>query len=303
MRAPALLNKPEYLCRPTQILSKIRFLIRSQRSDHLLPVSLPWGDVIRASATDAIGKSLLTLGVHELAVSEVLWRLVDRGDVCLDIGANIGYMTSLLSIRTGRAGRVFSFEPHPRLFACLKRNLESFSNGSRIVAEENAIGAADGMAELAEPVGFEKNAGTASVLPSVVGSDFAGVKQKVAMRRLDSIFLNDESFGVVKIDVEGAELDVFRGAKRLLTTKRIRDVVWEDHNVFPSESAKLLLKNGYKIYQFSKKIFGLAIWDPFRSQAKRADAPWETVNFLATYEPARAVTRLSPRGWQCLQCA
>lgn len=73
MRASTLFNKPEYLFRPTQILSKIRFLVERQRSNDLLAVPLPWGDVIRVSARDAIGKSLLTLGVHELAVSEILW--------------------------------------------------------------------------------------------------------------------------------------------------------------------------------------------------------------------------------------
>jgi len=230
-------------------------------------------------------------------------ELVDRGDVCLDIGANIGYMTSLLSTRTGSAGRVFSFEPHPRLFTCLKGNLECFSNSSRIVALENAIGAADGMAELAEPVGFEENEGTASVLPAFVGRDNAGVKHKVTIRRLDSIFSNDESFGVVKIDVEGAELNVLRGARRLLSAKSIRDIIWEDQNIFPSESVNLLSGHGYKIYQFSKRIFGPAIWDPFTVQGDRPSLAWETMNFLATLEPARATRRLGPRGWRCLMPA
>jgi FkbM family methyltransferase len=296
-----VLNKPEYWFRPLRIFSKIRFLARRRHWDDLVPVRLPWGDVLYANAAEAIGRSLATLGVYELAVSEVLWRLVDAGDICLDIGANIGYMTSLLSARTGDGGRVFAFEPHPKIFGRLKTNVEFFSNRSRIVASQSAIGAAGGQAELVEPVDFETNEGVASVSPSFTRGRVSHIKHQVAMQQLDSIFSNAETFGVVKIDVEGAELDVFHGAERLLSAKRVRDIVWEDQNIFPSESVKLLLRHGYNVYRFSKKILGPAIWDPFATQANRRCLPWEPVNFLATLDPTRAVSRLGPRGWRCLK--
>jgi FkbM family methyltransferase len=298
---PAALNKPEYCFRPSQIIAKVRYLTRRHRADGLLPVRLPWDDILYASATDAIGKSLLTFGVYELAVSEVLWRLVDVGDTCLDIGANIGYMTSLLATRAGGIGRVFCYEPHPKIFGRLKRNLELFAYKSNVVACENAIGAEDGEAELVEPGDFKNNEGTASISPSFSRSGLTHVKHGVTVRSLDSIFSNAEAPEALKIDVEGAELDVFRGAEHLLSGRKIRDIVWEDHKMFPSEPVKLLSRHGYSVYQFAKRLLGPVIWDPFAGQAKPQGLPWESINFLATLEPIRAVSRLSTRGWHCLR--
>src|SRR5213596_3121288 len=100
---------------------------------------------------------LLAYTSWQFPVSEVLWRLVHAGDICLDIGANIGYMTSLLAIKTGDGRRVFAFEPHPKIFGRLKMNVEFFAIRWRIMTSQNAIGAADGQANLLEPVDFDTN--------------------------------------------------------------------------------------------------------------------------------------------------
>jgi FkbM family methyltransferase len=291
-----VLNKPEYWFRPLQILRKLRFVTRGHHRDDLIPVRLPWGDILLARATDAIGRSLLTFGVYELAVSEVLWRLADPGDVCLDIGANIGYMTSLLSAK----GRVFSFEPHPEIFRRLQKNLESMLQRSRVVATESAVGAADGKISLLEPPDFEGNEGTASIVRSVNSVVDVRATYEVRIQRLDSLFKNSENFGIAKVDVEGAELDVFRGAEILLREKRVRDIVWEDLHSFPSETSVFLSCFGYRIYRFAKSIFGLLICDPASSSHEFHSAPWETSNFLATLDPCRVESRLHARGWRCL---
>jgi FkbM family methyltransferase len=139
----------------------------------------------------------------------------------LDIGANIGYMTSLLAIKTGDGRRVFAFEPHPKIFGRLKMNVEFFAIRSRIMTSQNAIGAADGQANLIEPVDFDTNEGSASVPQSFTGSRLSHIKHQVAMQQRDSIFSNAETFEVVKIDVEGAERDVFYGAERLLPQREL----------------------------------------------------------------------------------
>lgn len=225
------------------------------------------------------------------------------GDSCVDIGANIGYMTSLLATRAGESGRVFAYEPHPKIFNRLKSNLEFFVRKGKIDICEHAIGAEDGEAELVEPGDFKNNEGTASLAPSFPRSGLTRIRYGVTVRSLDSIFANAEAPEVMKVDVEGAELNVFRGAERLLSERRIRDIVWEDHKMFPSHSVKLLSRHGYSIYQFCKKLFGPAIWDPFVAQTNEQGLPWESVNFLATREPARALSRLNGRGWHCLRSA
>jgi FkbM family methyltransferase len=292
-----LCNKPEYWFRPSQILRKFRFKLRSKH-DTTNNVRLPWGPVLSVRAGDAIGRGLLTLGVHELAVSEVLWRLTDVGDACLDLGANIGYMTSLLSVRVGPAGRVFSFEPHPEVIRHLERNIRGFPLPENVSVLNEAVGMHNGVADLFEGIDFKSNEGTASLISE---ASRTGERHRVTVRSLDALFPSPEKFGIMKVDVEGAELETFQGASRMLSEHRVRDIVWEDHHPFPSESVELLADLGYHIFQFTKKLRGPHVWDPFTARDSSA-LPWETTNYLATIEPERARSRLQVRGWSCLSC-
>lgn len=278
---------------------------RTTRKD-VVRVRVPWGMELSVRSHDTIGNSLRIYNVYELAVSEVLWRLTDSGEWCLDIGANIGYMTGLLSVKVGVKGRVFGFEPHPLVFARLQGNVGGGSdnlckfNSAQVTLMQNAAGSADTEMDLLEPEGFKENEGTAS-LSNVAQPSSHGIRHRVQVRRLDSIFNNSERFGVMKIDVEGAELAVLQGAGKLLSEKRIRDIVFEDFHPFPSECVSLLQRHGYKVFRINKAVLGPAIWDPSCLKAGKSYLPWEPTNYLATVDPTRAETRLRSRGWQCLR--
>ena len=64
---------------------------------------------------ETIGRAILRLGVYDLCVSESICRLLDPGESAIDVGANLGYMTSLMAAKAGKCGSVESFEPHPDL--------------------------------------------------------------------------------------------------------------------------------------------------------------------------------------------
>jgi protein-L-isoaspartate O-methyltransferase len=68
------------------------------------------------------GKALLNQGVYDLAVFEEIWRLCDKGETALDIGANIGIMTALLAHRVGSSGKVLCFEADPAIRTELQAN-------------------------------------------------------------------------------------------------------------------------------------------------------------------------------------
>src|SRR6266487_6888965 len=135
------LNKPEYWFRPGQLFQKLLFELGRYSSKFSGRVRLPWGIEISVNPHETTGKSLLTHGVYELAVSEFLWRLTDPGDHCLDIGANIGYVTSLLAAKAGQSGKVSSFEPHPQVFERLTENVQSWnrSAGAGSIAPVSSI--------------------------------------------------------------------------------------------------------------------------------------------------------------------
>lgn len=300
MRIIRYFNKPEYWFRPRQIFRKFQYTITRNSLGDRVKVRLPWEATIQVNPRETIGQSLLTLGVYELAVSETLWRLTEPGDWCLDVGANIGYMTGLLATKSQSAGKVFSFEPHPLVFARLRANTSLLADGrcAPVEASQMAIGATDGKMNLVEPEGFGHNEGVARLTNELKANSRT---HNVVIARLDSRFCGGEQFGVVKVDVEGFELSVFQGAAKLLSQKRIRDIAFEDFEAFPSDCAKLLQNHGYTIFRIAKKVLGPVIWDPAESRAGDFDLSYEPINYLATINPQRALKLLQPRGWFCLK--
>jgi FkbM family methyltransferase len=294
------LNKPEYWFRPGQIFRKFEYISGRHTSSNTVDVHLPWGPVLQVNPHETIGQNLVTLGVYELAVSETLWRLAESGEWCLDIGANIGYMTGLLAARVQAGGKVSSFEPHPIIFGRFQANIKKLANDkyAPIQAHQIAAGATDGTTNLVEPEGFDGNEGNAKLTNNPISSKKA---YQIKISRLDSLFFKEERFGVVKVDVEGWELSVFQGAEQLLAKHRIRDIVFEDFEAFPSESVKFLQNKGYTIFRIAKKILGPHICHPSEAKAQDLLLPYEPVNYLATIDPQRALKLMRPRGWFCLK--
>jgi len=301
------LNKPEYWFRPGQLFQKLLFELGRYSSKFSGRVRLPWGIEISVNPHETIGKSLLTHGVYELAVSEFLWRLTDPGDHCLDIGANIGYVTSLLAAKAGQSGKVSSFEPHPQVFERLTENVQSWTRGARagsispVSSMRLAIGANEGEMDLVEPDGFYQNQGSASLAYVAHQSTAKGVKHRVKVQCLDALFRDAPQIGIMKIDVEGGEPAVFRGASGLLGGRKTRDILFEDFQPFPSECVELLRRHGYAVFRVGKAIRGPIVWDPSDPHGAYRSVPWEPVNYLATINPDRAKARLRPRGWLCLR--
>src|ERR687886_1998553 len=109
LKLPLQLDKPEYFFRPTQLIQRLRqHLIHKTPSGEFEKIRLPWGVDIRVRPTETIGSSICRLGVYDLTVSEVIWRLLEPGEQAVDVGANIGYMTSLMAARVGKTGNVTS---------------------------------------------------------------------------------------------------------------------------------------------------------------------------------------------------
>ena len=230
------------------------------------------------------------IGTHELPVTEMMWRLTDSDDLALDVGANIGYYTSLLA---RRARKVIAFEPHPALSARLRENAANWSYGE-IVIEERAASDKTGKAELLEPSDFDLNSGTASLEDSSTGSK--GIEVETV--RLDEL-LDGEKVGVLKVDVEGHELAVLEGLGECLGAGQVRDVFFEDHEPIPTPVSELLASNGYRVFSLEQKFRGVSLGP--------ADGPaqhwysWAAPTYLATRDPERAEKRAGTSGWHCLR--
>ncbi len=295
-----LFTRPEYLFCPAQVVHRFRRLLSGPPAGDFITVRLPWGDRLRVRHKEVIGSNIWCYGVFDLIVAEAIARLVDQSEMALDIGANIGQMTSLMRRRAGPKGRVHAFEPHPAVFAELEFNVREASPGAGqapAVLHNFALSEADGVADLDVGEGWEGNRGLARVV-----TDNASPSRRttqIQIKRLDSVLPADAQVGVCKIDVEGHELNVLKGAGRLLAERRIRDVVFEELGEYPSPLHHHLLQTGFTLF-----CLHVSPLRPSISPVAGTDGPKhaaEAGNYLATLDPQRAVDRFRQGGWRALR--
>jgi FkbM family methyltransferase len=294
----SFINRPEYFFQPSQIVK--RFKLNFGTSPISETFNLPWGVKIKASPGEVIGRSISAMGIYDLCVSEALWRLIDEDETCVDVGANIGYMTSLMAHRVGPRGKVIAFEPHPDIYQRLSNNVQSWStekNWTHIKTSTLAISDQLGQAQLFVPMNFDLNQGTASILPSSDGADFSSGQQLVVeTNTLDNLFDN-LTIELLKIDVEGHEINVLLGAEKLLRENRIRDIIFEEHRSYPNPVSEFLKEKGFSIYRVIKGFFRPNLVPP---QTARFH-PWEPPCYLATKDIYRVSGRFKSLGWKCLK--
>jgi FkbM family methyltransferase len=291
------LATPPYFFQPLQILKRLRleYLWRSKTE---AAVRLPWGLSIKVNPHEAVGNVIAAQGLYEKEVTETLWRLTDPGDLAIDVGANIGYTTSILGVRVGPAGRVHSFEPHPQVFASLAENVERWKQDDRcgsFLLHQAALGKENGKALLHTNDWFLTNRGTGWISEKEETS--SEVRDcEVLMQNLDSLLDTNESIGIVKIDVQGYELDVLRGMSRLLERGAVRDIVFEEEKTFPAPTHEYLKSYGYSIFGLEGSFAGVRCLPDARPGS---DPRWGPVpNYLATRDPNRAKARLRPTPWR-----
>jgi FkbM family methyltransferase len=153
----------------------------------------------------------------ENATSRILDLLLKEGVTFVDIGANIGIHTVHAARRVGQTGNVFAFEPRPQNFDLLQKSIHV--NGLTNVCKcmNFAIAAAEGSATLH----LSDICGHNSLFPLV--DERTKTKAEVKTVPLDKVIPVDERFRVVKIDAEGAELEVLAGMEQ--TVKNCREIV------------------------------------------------------------------------------
>jgi FkbM family methyltransferase len=276
--------------------------IESDIADGIRIVTTPWGLPLEADSRETIGRALVRFGIYDLAVSEALWRLIEPGTQVVDVGANIGYMTSVMAVRSGPEGRTIAYEPHPDVARRLERNLNLWMNKTRLVKlseielRQEAVSDQNGLGLLRAPQNFSTNRGLAYLV------DDSPQISDISVQRvcLDSAFANCPEIALLKVDVEGHELQVFKGAESLLARGGIRHIIFEEHNDFPTPTTKYLSRFGYTIFQIGVGLFGpsLGAGDAINRIPRRR---WEPRSMIGTINPAQIVRAFARRGWQVLK--
>jgi FkbM family methyltransferase len=156
---------------------------------------------------EGLAPHLISDGYWEMWVTRVMTDVVQPGMVCIDAGANVGYYTVLMADLAGPRGRVLAFEPIPGTRRLLRRNV--YINGFDATASVSgsALGSRQGEVTLYVPPGEPKNAMICEASPHPYWEAV-----KAPLQRIDDLGLPRIDF--VKIDVEGAEIDVWKGMQQ-----------------------------------------------------------------------------------------
>jgi FkbM family methyltransferase len=192
---------------------------------------------------------------YERQTRSALSKLVSPGSLVLDIGANIGAHTLHLAQLVGPAGRVLAFEPTDFAFRKLRRNLDlNPSLASRVELFHCFLTANDGVSVPNDiysswPLAVEEG----------LHAKHLGREMKTEMaqaRSLDSILAEqaDRKVQLVKLDVDGFECDVLRGANSLLRDTRpifvmeLAPYLLEERGASLDQLASCFIPNGYAFY-------------------------------------------------------
>ena len=211
------------------------------------------GRAFELPANEGPYAQIFTLGEFEPAESEAVRTLLRAGDFAVDVGANLGWFTVLMASCVKPNGEVWAIEPMAPTIASLERNLE-LNPELAVRVQPLAIGAEDGELDLHLFAGLGHGHASAATLDR---TDFT--TYRVRVRTLDGLLEHQPPPAFVKIDVEGSELDVLRGAERVLSADRppmwMIEVNYETGAAFGYRPVDLLepfrARPAYEIYRIT----------------------------------------------------
>ena len=190
------------------------WLMHLVRSNGPLPIRLPDQSQILLTQKRPETLTCFWLGMDHPKFTKVYWQILcalPAGYSVIDVGAHIGYYALMAAHRLRQVGSgvVFAFEPHPVNFADLQHN-QRLNNMNNLIPIQKAI--ADQNTQIA------LFSGPSSVEPSLKPIPSHNTSYKVECTTLDDFitYYSKAKIGLIKSDVEGAELLALRGAQRLI---------------------------------------------------------------------------------------
>jgi FkbM family methyltransferase len=186
-------------------------LARRYESLQSLPVHISDGRVLYLDLREPSAMPYLLTGRWESVESAFVRAVVWPGDVAIDIGANVGWYSTLLAEAVGLGGRVYSFEPTTECFCMLQGSASLYP---QLRVTQLALSDHEGEGEMHSPCDL-----------ALASLHEMPVQTRVERCRLSTLdnFLQQVGFTAptfVKCDVEGAELEVLRGASKVLTADK-----------------------------------------------------------------------------------
>jgi FkbM family methyltransferase len=193
-----------------------------------------------------IAAAALADGSYEQCETNLIKSIVQEGMICADLGAHVGYYTLLMAGRVGAGGKIFAFEPDPNNYALLLKNIEA--NGFKNVAPvQKAVSGKSGIARLF--LSPDNGRSRAIWDPHKQWQSVA-----VDVVSLDDFFQNQDYPKVIKMDVEGTEMEAILGMSGLIKKSGNLTIIVEVHpkgiiqaGSSPAQFVQTLLEYGFRL--------------------------------------------------------
>jgi len=178
--------------------------------------------------------------IQDKSIIELCKSLVKPGDVIADIGANIGFYSSIFSGLSGTKGHVYSFEPDKKNFQKLKKNISGLSNCTIVNA---AVGTST--EKLKFYTSHRLNVDHRTIEPE----KFDAVME-VNCFSLDDYLKDKTRLDLIKMDIQGAEMNALLGMKNILNSNKELKIISE---LWPYS----MIRSGYKTEDLFTYLNGL----------------------------------------------
>jgi FkbM family methyltransferase len=202
--------------------------------DSVVPESTPRGELIDLSRPRKLtlrdeGLAFWMNSLTEPAAGQKFYFERYRpkdGDICFDCGANYGYVTYLMSRMVGERGRVISFEPDPETCEMLEKNVEEFGLKNVTIVKK-------ALWKEKTTLKFNAEGGLGGGLVATINRDKSMLNQQISIEAttMEEVMndLNLQRIDFVKMDIEGAELEVLQSSTSLLARHKTHLAVASEH--------------------------------------------------------------------------
>lgn len=198
---------------------------------------------------DAIAQHLKRGDLWEPHFNTVISKFIKPGDTVIDCGANFGYNSVLMGNRIKESGKLFSFEPQRIIYQQLSGNL-ILNNIYNAITFQLALGDKEGDIQMS-PIDYEQswvNIGDLSI-------GYGGEKVKII--KLDNLLDEVDTVNFLKLDIQGYELFVLKGAFQILSVHKpdifieIEDHQLAKFDITRGELISYIKSFGYRIFNIN----------------------------------------------------
>ncbi len=193
-----------------------------------------------------VGKSIEVYGEWSENEIELFSTFVGKGSVVIEIGSNIGSHTVPIAKMVGPTGYVFAFEPQQLVYYTLSANIV-LNNLTNVEAVHAAVSSQAGVTRVPY-VNYDVPNNFGGIRMS---DDHGKVVRKISLDHMKASF---KSLSFIKVDAEGMELEIVKGAKEVISA--FRPIMYlESDDAGGTELVKYVNSLGYKVYKHTVHLF------------------------------------------------